>query len=59
MDFPYLSTIVFLPVIGAIVIALLPGANPRRIKLAAAAFTAVSFFHYLPGDPLLHALPQF
>ncbi|MCK5653658.1 MAG: NADH-quinone oxidoreductase subunit M, partial [Dehalococcoidia bacterium] len=44
MDFPYLSIIVFLPVIGAIVIALLPGANPRRIKLAAAAFTAVSFF---------------
>ncbi|GAI42469.1 unnamed protein product, partial [marine sediment metagenome] len=44
MGFPYLSTIVFLPVIGAIVIALLPGANPRRIKLTAAAFTAVSFF---------------
>ncbi len=43
MDFPYLSVIVFLPVIGAIVIALLPGANPRRIKLTAAAFTAVSF----------------
>ena len=43
MSFPYLSTIVFLPVIGAIVIALLPRANPRRIKLTAAAFTAVSF----------------
>jgi NADH-quinone oxidoreductase subunit M len=43
LSFPYLSTIVFLPVIGAIVIALLPRANPRRIKLTAAAFTAVSF----------------
>lgn len=43
MSFPYLSAIVFLPVVGAIVIALLPGANPRRIKLTAAAFTAVSF----------------
>ncbi len=43
MSFPYLSTIIFLPVIGAIVIALLPWANPRRIKLTAAAFTAVSF----------------
>ncbi len=42
MDFPYLSAIVFLPVIGAIVIALL-GANPRQIKLTAAAFAAVSF----------------
>ena len=43
MSFPYLSTIVFLPVIGAIVIALLPRANPRRIKLTAAAFAAASF----------------
>jgi NADH-quinone oxidoreductase subunit M len=43
LSFPYLSTIVFLPLVGAIVIALLPWANPRRIKLTAAAFTAVSF----------------
>jgi len=43
LDFPYLSAIIFLPVIGAIIIALLPGANPRRIKLTAAFFTAVSF----------------
>ena len=42
MDFPYLSAIVFLPGIGAIVIALL-GANPRQIKLTAAVFAAVSF----------------
>jgi len=43
LEFPYLSAIIFLPVIGAIIIALLPGANPRRIKLTAALFTAVSF----------------
>jgi len=43
LSFPYLSTIIFLPVIGAIIIALLPGANPRRMKLTAAVFTAVSF----------------
>lgn len=42
MDIPYLSIIIFLPLIGAIVIALL-GANHRRIKLTAAAFAAVSF----------------
>jgi len=42
LDFPYLSAIVFLPAIGAIVIALL-GANPRQIKLTAAAFATVSF----------------
>jgi len=43
LEFPYLSAIIFLPVIGAIIIALLPGANSRRIKLTAALFTAVSF----------------
>ena len=43
MSDPYLSIIVFLPVIGAIVIALLPKADPRRIKLTAAVFTLVTF----------------
>jgi len=43
LSFPYLSIIIFLPVLGAIIIALLPGANGRRIKYTAAAFTAVSF----------------
>ena len=43
MDFPWLSIIVFLPVIGAIVIALLPQADPRRIRLTAALFTLVAF----------------
>jgi len=43
LSFPYLSIIVFLPLIGAIVIALLPGASPRRIKRTAALFTSVAF----------------
>ena len=43
MDFPWLSIIVFLPVIGAILIALLPHADPRRIRLTAALFTLVAF----------------
>jgi len=43
LDFPYLSIIVFLPIIGAILIALLPHADPRRIKLTAAFFTLVTF----------------
>lgn len=43
MSFPYLSVIIFLPVIGAIVIALLPNATPRRIKRTAALFTLVPF----------------
>jgi len=42
LDIPYLSIIIFLPLIGAIVIALL-GTNHRRIKLTAAAFATVSF----------------
>ena len=43
MSGPYLSIIVFLPILGAIIIALLPKADPRRIKLTAAAFTLVAF----------------
>jgi len=43
LSFPYLSVIIFLPVIGAIVIALLPNATPRRIKRTAALFTLVPF----------------
>ena len=42
MDFPYLSVIVFLPVVGAIVLALL-GKNPKSIRLIAAVFAAVPF----------------
>jgi len=42
LNFPYLSLIVFLPLIGAIVIALM-GAKPRQIKLVAAAFATASF----------------
>ncbi|MBE0415976.1 MAG: NADH-quinone oxidoreductase subunit M, partial [Dehalococcoidia bacterium] len=43
MSFPYLSIIIFLPIIGAIVIALLPNATPRRIKHTASLFTLVPF----------------
>ncbi len=43
LSFPYLSIIIFLPLIGAIVIALLPRAEPRRIKLTAAFFTLLAF----------------
>ena len=41
MNFPFLSTIIFLPVIGAIVIALAKGASPGAIKRTAAVFTAI------------------
>jgi len=43
LSFPYLSIIVFLPLLGAIVIALLPGATPRQVKRTAALFTAAVF----------------
>ena len=43
MSDPYLSIIVFLPLVGAIVVALLPKADPRRIKLTSAAFTLATF----------------
>ena len=42
MGFNYLSTIVFLPAVGAILIAFIPGLSGRLIKWLAAIFTFVS-----------------
>lgn len=41
MDFPYLSAIIFLPIIGAILIAVLPLTQPRSIKQIAAIFSFI------------------
>jgi NADH-quinone oxidoreductase subunit M len=43
LNFPYLSAIVFLPVVGLVVIALLPKPQPKTTKLVALAFTLASF----------------
>jgi NADH-quinone oxidoreductase subunit M len=42
MDFNYLTWIVFLPAVGAILIAFVPGLSGRAIKWLAAVFTFVS-----------------
>jgi len=41
LDFSFISTIIFLPVVGAILIAFLPGLSPRMIKRIAAIFTFI------------------
>jgi len=41
LDFNYLTTIVFLPVVGAIIIAFISNENQGAIKRVAAIFTAV------------------
>jgi NADH-quinone oxidoreductase subunit M len=41
LDFNYLTTIIFLPAVGAILIAFLPGLSKRAIKWTAAIFTFV------------------
>ena len=41
MNFPYLSTIVFLPLVGAILVALFGGGREKLIKYLSAAFTAI------------------
>jgi len=41
LDFNYLTTIIFLPVVGAILIAFIPGLSDRLIKRLAAIFTLV------------------
>ena len=43
MSFPYLSAILFLPVVGLIIIALLPKPEQRTIKLIALVFALASF----------------
>jgi len=43
LSFPYLSAILFLPVVGIIVIALLPKPQQRTIKLIALVFALASF----------------
>ncbi|MBI2830257.1 MAG: NADH-quinone oxidoreductase subunit M [Chloroflexi bacterium] len=43
MSFPYLSLIVFLPLVGAILIALVPNLSSPAIKRIAAVFTFISF----------------
>ena len=59
MDFPYLTTIIFLPVVGAILIAFLPGLSSRAIKRLAAIFTfvalALSIFVFANFDKSLAA----
>ncbi len=41
MNFPYLTAIIFLPVVGAILIAFMPNLSARLIKRLAAVFTLV------------------
>jgi len=41
MSFPYLSTVVFMPLAGAIIIALVPGSHPKLTRYIAAIFTFV------------------
>ena len=59
MSFNYLTTIIFLPVVGAILIAFLPGLSDRLIKRIAAVFTfvplALSLFIFAIFDRSLGA----
>ena len=54
MDFNYLSLIVFLPVAGAIIIALVPGLSARLMRYIAAVFTfiplAIAFGLFIAFD---------
>ncbi len=43
LGFNYLTTIIFLPIVGLVIIALLPKPQPRTIKLAALVATLASF----------------
>jgi len=43
VDSWYLTIIVFLPALGALMVALLPKPSPRQVKLTSAGFTLVAF----------------
>jgi len=59
LGFNYLSTIIFLPLVGAILIAFLPGLSERKIKNLAAIFTffplALSIYAFAIFDRSLGA----
>ncbi len=59
MSFNYLTTIIFLPIVGAILIAFVPGLSSRAIKRIAALFTfaalALSIFIFVNFDRSLAA----
>jgi len=59
LDFNYLTTIIFLPVVGAILIAFIPGLSERKIKNLAAIFTffplALSIYAFAIFDRSLGA----
>jgi len=59
LSFPYLTTIIFLPVVGAIIIAFVPGLQDRVIKRISAVFTfiplALSIFLFAIFDRSLGA----
>jgi NADH-quinone oxidoreductase subunit M len=63
LGFNYLSAIIFLPVVGAILIAFLPGLSERAIKRIAAIFTfaslALSIFVFASFDRSLAGVIQF
>lgn len=65
MGFNYLTTILFLPVAGAILIAFIPALSPRRIKWLAATFTfiplilAIVVFANFDRSPAAAGLTQF
>ncbi len=46
--FPLLSSLIFLPLIGALLLAMAPRTNARFIKVAALLITLVEFFLSLP-----------
>lgn len=54
MDFNYLTTVIFLPLIGTIIIALIPGLSSRSIRYIASVFTliplAISLFLFASFD---------
>lgn len=65
MNFPYLTTIIFLPIAGAIILAIFGNGRPRLVKYLAAIFTliplvlAVILFTNFDRSPAAAGIMQF
>ncbi len=58
MEFNYLTTIIFLPALGAIIIALLNRPQPKTVKLVAMSFTLVTFLLTMVAFLLFDRSPE-
>jgi len=54
VDFPYLTIIIFLPILGTLLIAFMPGLQDKVIRRIAAVFTFIPMVDGFSSGALRH-----